>query len=165
MGSDFKFGWNLLNISRVTLFRLERWCNFQQSSFPLPSCVVESQQSPPSESSPPATTRSHPLLNLMSESKTHRSRLRLSDQIPTQHGRLNRPLLNGRGLFETVRINPTKQFFRDLHGIERIDGLIPVRVDVGIRAAGWGIAPSVGLLSLITVLDLYWMNYYHHNNE
>ena len=63
---------------------------------------------------------------------TYRTGLSLSDQIASQSGRSNGPLLNGTGLLETVGVDTTEQLLRDFHTIEGLDGFIPVGVDVGI---------------------------------
>ena len=62
-------------------------------------------------------------------------------------------MLNRRWLLETIGVDSTEQFFGDFHGIERVDGLIPVGVDVGISKSAWeGFPPVVGLLWLIAVV-------------
>jgi hypothetical protein len=68
---------------------------------------------------------------------TYRSRLRLSNQIPTKHRWLDSSLLNCRWLFKTITVNTTQQFFRDFHSIERFNRFIPVRIKVGFRQPLW----------------------------
>mmetsp|Transcript_9826 Transcript_9826/g.21860 ORF Transcript_9826/g.21860 Transcript_9826/m.21860 type:complete len:325 (-) Transcript_9826:163-1137(-) len=47
-----------------------------------------------------------------------RSRLSLSNQIPSQHGRLNSPLLNSTRLLKSIGVDPPQEFFGDLHAVE-----------------------------------------------
>jgi hypothetical protein len=63
---------------------------------------------------------------------TYRSGLRLSNQIPSKHSRLDRSLLDSRRLLETVRVDTTKQLFGEFHRIESFDRLIPIGIKVGI---------------------------------
>ena len=84
---------------------------------------------------------------------TYRTRLSLSNQIPSQHGRLNSPLLNSRWFLETICVNTTKQLLGNFHTVEAINCLVPIGINVGIGdAARGGFPPVVGALWLFTVL-------------
>ena len=73
--------------------------------------------------------------NSHSTGSTHRSRLRLGDQVSSQHDRLDGALLNSRRLLETVAENTTQEFLGQLHGVKRFRRLIPVRLKVGVGQA------------------------------
>ena len=116
----------------MTLFGLERWCCFT-IVIPLPN----KYRTPSPTPHIPTQKKTH--LAII----THRSRLGLRDQVPPQHGGLDGALLDGGRLLETVRVDSAQQLLGDLHAIERVDGLIPVGVDVGIGEAPRGGLPSV----------------------
>jgi len=73
------------------------------------------------------------------------TRLSLRNQIPSKHGRLDSTLLDCRRLLETIGVDTPEKILRDVHGIERLDSLIPVGGDVGIRhSTQSGFSPLTG---------------------
>ena len=98
--------------SRVTLFRLERWC-FLVIVIPQWNCCDD-------------------------KLCPYRSGLGLSDQISSHHGRLDCSLLDSGGLLETVRVDTTEKLFRQIHTIESFDGFVPVGIEIGIGKLSTG---------------------------
>mmetsp|Transcript_17574 Transcript_17574/g.36132 ORF Transcript_17574/g.36132 Transcript_17574/m.36132 type:complete len:370 (-) Transcript_17574:53-1162(-) len=61
--------------------------------------------------------------------------LGLGDQISSRNSGSDGTLLDSGGLFETVRVNTTKERFGQFHTVEGLDDLIPVGRNVGIGQA------------------------------
>ena len=61
--------------------------------------------------------------------------LGLSDQVPSKHGGLDGPLLDSGGLLETVGVDSPEEILGEAHGVEGLNCLIPVGLDVGVRDA------------------------------
>jgi hypothetical protein len=73
----------------------------------------------------------------------YRSRLSLGNQISSEHGRLDRSLLNSRRLLETVRVNTTEELFGDLHTVEGLNSFVPVGVKVSVGQAARGALSTI----------------------
>ena len=110
----------------MTLFRLERWyCGFVRPSLP------KRRKAPAPNALDNVAPRSD---------RTHRSGLGLGDEVPPEHDGFDRALLDRRRLLETVRVDPPEQLLGDLHGVERLDGLVPVGLEVGVGQVSWRLA-------------------------
>lgn len=76
------------------------------------------------------------MVQLTTEEKgTYGTGLGLGDQISSRNSGSDGTLLDSGGLFETVRVNTTKERFGQFHTVEGLDDLIPVGRNVGIGQA------------------------------
>mmetsp|Transcript_3066 Transcript_3066/g.6192 ORF Transcript_3066/g.6192 Transcript_3066/m.6192 type:complete len:431 (+) Transcript_3066:97-1389(+) len=75
------------------------------------------------------------------------SGLSLGDKVASEHAWLHGPLLDGGGLLETVGVDPPKEILWESHGVEGLDRLVPVGLDIGVGdAAEAGLGGWCGVL-------------------